>query len=259
MKKLTAGIFAGILTIVAVNAAKADIATTNYVKGAIESLDGDVDGTTGIVKTISQTNGKITATRGLITSADVDTISQDKVTGLSDALAGTQTTANIVNTDSEGNIAAGDSGSTTKYPSMKAAEQIAATAASDAVTGIAGNITALQDKIDKLNDNDPEQEGSIANSIATAIAGLDGAVTGTGVVKTISQTDGKVTATLSAVSKTDLDTELSADIDAKMATSAYDTATTMAADGAYAKKENSVGANLTALDTQLQPNEDPIA
>lgn len=258
MKKLTAGIFAGILTIVAVNAANADIATTNYVKGAIESLDGSVDGNTGIVKTISQTDGKITATRGLITSDDVDAISQDKVTGLDTALAGKQATSNMVNPDADNNIAAGDSGSTTKYPSMKAAEKIAAAAAAEAVTAIAADITSVQNEIDKLKDNDPETEGSVANSIATAIGGLEAAEV-TGVIKKISQTDGVISAESGKVAKTDLDTELSAEIDAKMATSAYNTATTMAADGTYAKKANTVGANLTALDTQVKTNADAIA
>ncbi|MDE6250130.1 MAG: hypothetical protein K2M34_00645 [Alphaproteobacteria bacterium] len=246
MKKLTAGIFAGILTIVAVNAANADIATTNYVNQNVDTKVGSLGALTTTAKNntvaaINEVNAAVVAASTSATNALAD--AKEYADGLNTAMDA-RVTANKTaidklnaNADTEGSIA---------------------NIVGKAVMNVTGDIDTLSTDVEKLKGN-ADTQGSVANSIATAIAGLDGTVTGTGVVKTISQTDGKVTATLSAVSKTDLDTGLSAEIDAKMATTAYNTATTMAADGAYAKKANTVGANLTALDTQVKANADAIA
>lgn len=219
-------LFAAVLSIAGTNAFAADVtglATTNYVKGAIQSLDGTVTGTTGVVKTISQTDGKITATRGTISGDDVSSIPNTKITGLgalatrndvtSDQISGNidvskitkgQTTDNIVNPNADGDIPTADAGSTTKYPSIKAAEQIAATAATGVATDVAGDITELQNSIDSLKDTVDQNKGAADD----AIKGLTGTGTGTtagnGMVKTVTQANGVVTATRGLVATADI-------------------------------------------------------
>ena len=61
MKKLTAGIFATILGLTAVDAFAAQVASTNYVKTALETLDSSVAATTGYALTgVTVVDGKIT-------------------------------------------------------------------------------------------------------------------------------------------------------------------------------------------------------
>ncbi|MDE6250129.1 MAG: hypothetical protein K2M34_00640 [Alphaproteobacteria bacterium] len=57
MKKLTAGIFAGILTIVTVNAANAAITSKAYVDGLYNPLKETVDTNTGAITTLTTTVG----------------------------------------------------------------------------------------------------------------------------------------------------------------------------------------------------------
>ncbi|MGN0917283.1 MAG: hypothetical protein ACI4NZ_03695, partial [Candidatus Enterousia sp.] len=207
-------LFVAVLSIAGTNAFAADItglATTNYVKGAIQSLDGTVTGTTGVVKTISQTDGKITAERGLIGDTEVDKISTSKINGNLDVSRITkgQTTDNIVNvTVSDGTdgkqvvtYSKGDATSTDNYPSVKAANQIAAAAAANATTELNSNVSSLINDLAALEQTVEDNKGAADD----AIANLNGNVTGTsGVVKTISQTAGKVTASRGLVDKSDL-------------------------------------------------------
>ena len=61
MKKLTAGIFATILGLTAVDAFAAPVASTQYVQGAIESLDSSATAQTGkYISGVTMTDGKIT-------------------------------------------------------------------------------------------------------------------------------------------------------------------------------------------------------
>ena len=61
MKKLTAGIFATILGLTAVDAFAAQVASTNYVQGAIQSLDSSATATSGSALTgVTVVDGKIT-------------------------------------------------------------------------------------------------------------------------------------------------------------------------------------------------------
>ena len=264
MKKLTAGIFAGILAIVTVNAARADIATTNYVKGAIGSLDSTVVTGNGAIDTITQTDGKITATRRTLKDADIAgdaAIATSKINGLDTALGEKQTTENLVSTTTtvDGKVTIPDATSTTKYPSMAVAQQIAASAAADKVLNVTSRVNTLEGDLDSLAAIVEENKGAAED----AINGLTGTGTGTtagnGMVKTVTQANGVVTATRGLVAKADLDTALTTEINGKMATATYTTATTMAADGSYAKKANTVAQNLTALDSQVKTNADAIA
>jgi hypothetical protein len=67
MKKLTAGILASLIGLVSANSADAAVASKAYVDGAIETLDVakvGTDAVTSFVKTVSETDGKISATAG---------------------------------------------------------------------------------------------------------------------------------------------------------------------------------------------------
>ena len=97
-------LFAAVLSIAGTNAFAADVtglATTNYVKGAIGSLDSTVATGNGAIDTITQADGKITATHKLLKNADIASdaaIATSKIAGLDTALAGKQTTGNLVDT-----------------------------------------------------------------------------------------------------------------------------------------------------------------
>lgn len=246
MKKLTAGIFAGILTIVTVNAARADIATTNYVNQNVDAKVGALSGleTTAKNNTVAAINEVNTAAKAASTAATTaETNAKTYADGLNTAMdarvKANKDAIDVLNSDAsvEGSV------------DYKITE-----ATMDAIS----DVEAAKKDIEILKGN-AEKVGSVDNKIKTAIDGLDGNVTGSGVVKTIKQENGVLTATLSAVAEADLDTALAGKINGKMNTTDYNTATTMAADGAYAKKANTVGANLTALDTQVKTNADAIA
>ena len=88
MKKLTAGILASLIGLVSANSADAAVASKAYVDGAIETLDVakvGTDAVTSFVKTVSETDGKISATAGdledVIVSGTNVTVTKDKTTG----------------------------------------------------------------------------------------------------------------------------------------------------------------------------------
>ncbi len=109
----------------------------NYTDGQIDLLVGNVTGE-GVVTSISQTDGKVTAELKKIGDAQVDAISTSKITGLDTALAEKQLKSDVVvkaNALTDENLA-----SDVKYPSMAAAKQIA----DDAVSDLTQSNTALQ-------------------------------------------------------------------------------------------------------------------
>ncbi len=72
------------------------------------------------------------------------------------------------------------------------------------VQGLVSKIDANADAVERL-DGGAEVENSVLNKITTAIGGLTGTVTGdTGVVKTISQADGVITATRAEIVDADI-------------------------------------------------------
>ena len=259
MKKLTAGIFAGILAIVTVNAARADIATTNYVKGAIGSLDSTVVTGNGAIDTITQTDGKITASRRTLKDADIAgdaAIATSKINGLDTALAEKQITANMVSAKTD--VTAVNMEATDKYPSMAAAQQIASTVVTKNMVNVTQKVDSLSTSYTNLSKTVENNKTAAENAIKGLTGTGTGTTTGDGMVKTVTQANGVVTATRGLVAKADLDETLTSEIEGKMAKTAYDDATTMAADGTYAKKANTVGVNLTELDTQVKKNADDI-
>ncbi len=88
------------------------------------------------------------------------------------------------------------------------------------VQGLVSKIDANAEAVQRL-DGDADVENSVLNKITTAIEGLTGTVNGdTGVVKTIEQEDGKITATRAEI----VDADIAAD--AKIAQSKIDGLTT---------------------------------
>ncbi|MGN0917284.1 MAG: hypothetical protein ACI4NZ_03700 [Candidatus Enterousia sp.] len=232
MKKLTAGIFAGILAIVTVNAARADIATTNYVNQNVNAKVGTLtalttDAKDNAVDAINEVNQAAKDAAAAATAAETNAKKHaDDLNSAMDArVKANKDAIDLLNGDAqtEGSV------------DYKITE-----ATLDATADIKTEIQTLKSGADTV--------GSVANKIKTEIDKLDGNVTGSGVVKEISQENGVLTATLSAVGESDLDTELAGKINGKMNTADYNTATKMAADGTYAKKDNTVGVNLTELD-----------
>jgi hypothetical protein len=120
MKKLTAGIFATILGLTAVDAfaaaAGTPVASTKYVDGAIQSLTVEKVGTseaTSYIKSVSETNGKISAESG--------TLATVATTGAYSDLTGIP--ADIVKTEDISNLATKTEVATAKSEAIAAAEE----------------------------------------------------------------------------------------------------------------------------------------
>ena len=200
-------LFAAVLSIAGTNAFAADVAglaTTNYVKGAIGSLDSSVATGTGAIDTITQTDGKITATRRTLKDADIASgaaIATSKINGLDTALAGKQTTENLVDTTDK--IEANKT-STTKYPSMAVAQQIASTVVTKNMVNVNQQINALSTNYTDLSTTVENNKTAAENAIKGLTGTGTGTTTGDGMVKTVTQANGVVTATRGLVEKSDL-------------------------------------------------------
>ena len=147
----------------------------NTVKTKIEALDVAATSGTGVISSISQTDGKVAATYKTITNADVASnaaIAQSKISGLTSALAAKEATANKTNTY---DAAATDKA--TKFPTVSAAEAIAdakvSAASGNYATAAQGKKadTALQEarydsEIGKVSATDM---GTAATTVVTAI------------------------------------------------------------------------------------------
>ena len=103
------------------------------------------------------------------------------------------------------------------------------------VQGLVSKIDANADAVERL-DGGAEVENSVLNKITTAIGGLTGTVTGdTGVVKTISQADGVITATRAEI--VDADIAANAEIEqSKIKGLTTDLAAKANADDVYSKE-----------------------
>ena len=163
--------------------------------------------TTAKIKNLNVTTDKLAANAvtsakiadGTIVNADINANAAIAVSKIS----GAQTTGNLVSTTTtvDGKVTIPDASSTTKYPSMAVAQQIAASAAADKVLNVTSRVNTLEGDLDSLAATVEENKGAAED----AIANLNGTVTGTsGVVKTISQAAGKVTATRGLVATNDL-------------------------------------------------------
>lgn len=157
-----------------------------YTDDQIDLLVGTVTGE-GVVTSISQADGKVTATLQKIGDDQVNAISQEKITGLTGALADRQLKADLSTTAT----VAADKTSDVKYPSVAATQKIVG----DAIAGLTGgditnikgtigavdaaeyesktgdptvvaSVTALQDELGTVTS---ENMGTTASNVADAI------------------------------------------------------------------------------------------
>lgn len=178
------------------------------------------------------TEGQVTGGEGLAAS-DIPEIGMDKVSGLSDALAGKQDTVTFDGTYNAGTNKAAtvktvtdavgavvSNGNDTKtdntiagaklYADDKAAaaQTAAEQTAANALSPVSQKADANETAITKLNGADTV-DGSVAKKIKDAIANLDndGQTVGTGeIIESVSQTDGVISVTKRALVKADIPT-----------------------------------------------------
>ncbi|MDO4423199.1 MAG: hypothetical protein Q4C08_00165 [Pseudomonadota bacterium] len=149
---------------------------SQQIESAIQGLTGDVTGS-GVVTDISQTNGKVTAKLGKIGDAQVDAISQSKITDLTKDLGDRQLVDNIV---PESGIAAEANKVDTKYPSVNAAYAIAADATRSLTTGLGslqGAVGANDTNTFKTNMANTAYLKQSGTAVA-AVKALDGVIEG---------------------------------------------------------------------------------
>ena len=116
MKKLTAGIFATLLAVVSVGAARADIASSQYVDDKVDTVETSVTTLSGRVDT-----------------------AEGEIATLTSGLAGKQDKALITSADYEENIS-----SETGYPSVAAVKAAIDAATDGMVTDVSGKVNIAQ-------------------------------------------------------------------------------------------------------------------
>lgn len=140
MKKLTAGIFATLLTVVTVGAANAEIASKTYVDDQVgtRATTESVTTLTGRVDTVE---GSVTSQGGRLTTAEgeIDTLQANSATKteLTQGLAGKQDSALIKSAQYSEN-----KGNDTSYPSVKAV--------ADAITAVSGGVSGVTEDVEEL-------------------------------------------------------------------------------------------------------------
>ena len=246
-------LFAAVLSIAGTNAFAADVtglATTNYVKGAIQSLDVSTsEGSGNVVTAVTQEDGKIKVTKGTtlgamaaknnVTNADIAAnaaIATSKINGLDTALAGKQTTGNMI--QAKADVTEVNMEATDKYPSMAAAQQIASAVVTENLIDVNDEISSLNTKYTNLSATVETNKGAADD----AIKALDSSVTNAnGAISTITITDGKITnVTRKSVATADL------------ADNAVTTAKIVNANVTKAKLASDVQTSLGKADTALQ-------
>lgn len=196
---------------------------TDKTAGLVKSAgDIAVNSTTGAVtvnhaaKADTATSATSATTAGSATKAEKDasgnviTSTYATKSELTTGLSNKQLKDNIVNvTVSNGTdgkqvvtYSKGDATSTDNYPSVKAANQIAAAAAANATMELTGDVAALQQDLTDLTQAVEDNKGAAED----AIKALDSSVTNAnGAISTITITDGKITnVTRKSVSVNDL-------------------------------------------------------
>lgn len=198
------------------------IANANTAGLVKSGNDITVDSTTGVVtvthatKADTATSATSATTAGSATKAEKDasgnviTSTYATKSELTTGLSNKQLKDNIVNvTVSNGTdgkqvvtYSKGDATSTDNYPSVKAANQIAAAAAANATMELTGDVAALQQDLTDLTQAVEDNKGAAED----AIKALDSSVTNAnGAISTITITDGKITnVTRKSVSTNDL-------------------------------------------------------
>ena len=203
MKKLTAGIFATLLTVVTVGAANAEIASKTYVDDQVgtRATTASVTTLTGRVDTVE---GTVTSQGGRLTTAesDIDTLQANSATKTE--LAGKQDKALIQSAQYSDNTT-----NDTSYPSVKAV--------ADAIDSVTGNVSGVQEDVTEL-------QGTVAG-LQTGKADKATTLQGYGITDAYTKTE--VDTALGAKANTadlgalaEKDTVSAADIDANAVTTA---------------------------------------
>ncbi len=150
MKKLTAGIFATLLTVVTVGAANAEIASKTYVDDQV--------GTRATTESVTILSGTVTSQGQRLTTAegDIDTLQANSATKteLTEGLAGKQDSALIKSAQYGDNTGNDDA-----YPSVKAV--------ADAITTVSGNVTGVTEDITELQGTVADLEANKADKATT--------------------------------------------------------------------------------------------
>lgn len=251
MKKLTAGIFATLLTVVTVGAANAEIASKTYVDDQVGTR-ATTASVTALTSTVTGQGERLTAAEG-----EIDTLQANSATKTE--LAGKQDKALIPSAQYNANKE-----NDTSYPSVKAVAD-AITAVSGNVSGVTddvaelqGTVTGLQEDVTDLQDT--KQDKNMGAEAANKIVTTDGTgnittsdniaaskVTGLAEVATSgAYADLSGTPTLGALAAKN--TVSATEIDANAVT----TAKILDKNVTKAKLADDVQASLTAADSALQ-------
>lgn len=123
------------------------------------------------VTSVSETDGKITVARAALVAADIPTIDQSQVNGLTDALNTKLSSTDAANTyQTKTAMATSETGDNTKYPSVG----YMLDTINDTKTETGGAITAANNKITAL-ENSLKEGGDTQKAIAAAQAAADAA------------------------------------------------------------------------------------
>lgn len=140
MKKLTAGIFATLLTVVTVGAANAEIASKTYVDDQVDTR-ATTESVTTLTGRVDTVEGSVTSQGGRLTTAEgeIDTLQANSATKteLTQGLAGKQDSALIKSEQYSEN-----KGNDTSYPSVKAV--------ADAITAVSGGVSGVTEDVEEL-------------------------------------------------------------------------------------------------------------
>lgn len=170
MKKLTAGIFASLLAVVATGAAHAEIASKGYVddinktltsaigtKADAADLDTKVDANAAITagtgtKITYDAKGLVTGSSNL-TAADIPALTTDKITGLDTELDSKASQTDLTALTGRVTTAEGDIDAL-QAPKAQVAEGVTGPVSGDtvfnAIEGVTGNVTGVTGRVDTL-------------------------------------------------------------------------------------------------------------
>ena len=136
MKKLTAGIFATLLTVVTVGAANADIASKTYVDDQV-GTKADASTVTTLQGTVNEQGERLTTAEGEIDALQTASATHATTTALTEGLAGKQDKALIQSAQYSDNTT-----NDTSYPSVKAV--------ADAITAVSSGVSGVTDDVEEL-------------------------------------------------------------------------------------------------------------
>lgn len=179
MKKLTAGIFATLLTVVTVGAANADIASRAYVDNQV-GTKADASTVSTLQDTVNEQGTRLTTAEGEIDSLETEVAlkanSADVYTkGEVDTELGKKQTSALIKSAQYSDNTTNDA----SYPSVKAVADAITTAVSGGVSGVTDDVAELQGTVTVLQENvtdlqDTKQDKNMGAEAANKIVTTDG-------------------------------------------------------------------------------------